>query len=639
MISKETIHEIFTIANIEEVIGNFIQLKKSGNNYKGFSPFSNENTPSFIVSPKKQIWKDFSSGKGGNIISFLIEHEHFTYPEAIYWLANKYNIKIQEDNKYSLERNIIIKKKESIYIIQNFAKYFFIEQLYNTNEGLIIGMKYLKKRSFKDSVIQKFELGYAPNNYKTFTNLAIQIGFEIKYLEKSGLTVINNNKKFDRFYGRIVFPIHSLSGRILGFAGRSIKIKNNTAKYLNSSESNVYHKNKILYGIYQAKHTILKENLCYLVEGYTDVISLYQNGIKNVVASSGTALTSEQIQLIKRFTFNITLLYDGDIAGIKASLRGIDLILEQGMNVRIILFPNGEDPDSFSQKYSRDKLVEFIQNNHQDFIHFKINFLLKKMENDSIKKSCLIQNIVESISKISNNILREIYIQKTVHLLNINENIIYRELYNIDLDKQKQIGENTKKKITKILENNIDIVNPIFILEEAIIQLIIEYGDKNVILKNYTSSKKEEYQTTVIEEILLQFETDQLSFSLDTHQKIYIKVREGFKKGEFRTSNFFLKLFDEQINKTISSLLTERHYLAKWNKKKIYVTLKEDKLNEYLTEVLLRYKSHYISNLIKDLIDKIKNNGLLKDDYKIQEKIIRLTNLKIQINKKLHRYV
>ncbi|XOD68983.1 MAG: DNA primase [Flavobacteriales bacterium AspAUS03] len=643
MISRETIDQIFNNARVEEVIGDFMQLKKSGSNYKGLSPFSNERTPSLMVSPAKQIWKDFSSGKGGNVVSFLIEHEHFTYPEALRWLAKKYHIKIQEDHKPSEEESKAANKKETIYIVQDFAKRFFIEQLQESEEGRTTGLSYFKERGFRDETIGKFELGYAPEVWNTLTNVALKKGFKIDYLEKSGLTIIKEGKQSDRFRGRVIFPIHSFSGRVLGFGGRTLKTVPNVAKYLNSPESDIYHKSQILYGLYQAKQAILKENLCYLVEGYTDVISLYQAGVQNVVASSGTALTPDQIRLIKRLTPNVTLLYDGDASGIKASLRNIDLILEQEMNVRILLFPDGEDPDSFARRYPSIELIAFIRGNSQDFIHFKTQLLLEDAQNDPIKKARVIRNIIESIAKIPSSIRREVYVQETARVLQISERVLFNELDHINRKTHEEARKKNKRKVErKILEPVLDItktIDPLLIVEEELIQLILAYGDTTVRLEDTISPIKKTYETTIIEEILHQFEVDHLSFSLDFYQKIFDQVREGFQQGELRSRTFFIKLFDEKINQTLSSLLTERYQLAQWDKKNIHVTPKEQKLDEHLTEALLRYKSHYLSKLIQDTMENLKGQNPMENNVKTRGKIMRLTELKNQINKKLHRYV
>ena len=371
MITKESIDKVYDAIRVEEVIEDFVQLKRAGSNFKGLSPFSNEQTPSFMVSPAKQIWKDFSSGKGGNAIAFLMEHEHFSYVEAIRYLAKKYNIELEETQS-SDEEQQKNNEKESLYIVSEFARDYFQKILLDNEEGKAIGKTYFKERGFSDETIKTFQLGYSPNKWQAFTEEALKKGYKLEYLNKTGLTIVKENKKYDAFRGRVMFPIHSMSGRVLGFGGRILTNDKKTAKYLNSPESDIYHKSKILYGIFYAKQHIAKEDNCYLVEGYTDMIQMYQKGIKNVVASSGTALTSEQIRLIHRLTSNITILYDGDSAGLRASIRGVDLILEQGMNVRICTFPDGEDPDSFSKNNSLTEIKEYLDKNTQDFIRFKL---------------------------------------------------------------------------------------------------------------------------------------------------------------------------------------------------------------------------------------------------------------------------
>lgn len=391
---------------VEEVIGDFVQLKKAGSNFKGLSPFSNERTPSFMVSPVKQIWKDFSSGKGGNAIAFLMEHEHFTYPEAIRYLAKKYNIEIEETEQTEDEK-AKADERESLYIVSDFARSFFEDTLFSNEEGKAIGLTYFKERGFTEQTIKKFQLGYSPDSWTAFTDEALKKGYQLEFLDKTGLTIVKEDRNFDRFKGRVMFPIHSMSGRVLGFGGRILSQDKKAAKYLNSPESDIYHKSKILYGIYQAKQHIAKADNCYLVEGYTDVIQMHQKGIENVVASSGTALTPEQIRLVNRLTSNITMLYDGDAAGLRASIRGVDLILEQGMNVKICTFPEGEDPDSFARKTAYEDLVLYLEENATDFIRFKANLLMEEAKNDPVKKADTIRDMVVSISKISDLIKQE----------------------------------------------------------------------------------------------------------------------------------------------------------------------------------------------------------------------------------------
>ncbi|WP_446751468.1 DNA primase [Tenacibaculum sp. L6] len=431
MITQQTIDKVFETARVEEVIGEFVQLKKSGSSFKGLSPFTDERTPSFMVSPVKQIWKDFSTGKGGNAISFLMEHEHYTYPEAIRWLAEKYNIEIEETEQ-SDEQKQQMNERESMFLVSKFAKDYFHDVLMNTQNGRAIGLSYFKERGFREDTIEKFDLGYCKDEWDNFTKAALDKGYDLKYLKSTGLTIVKEggaeDRKFDRFKGRVMFPIHSMSGRILGFGGRILTNDKKAAKYLNSPESEIYHKSKILYGLYQAKKEIAKEDNCFLVEGYTDVISFHQSGIENVVASSGTALTPDQIRLVNRLTKNITVLFDGDAAGIRASLRGIDLILEQGMNVKVVTFPEGEDPDSFAKAHSNADLKQYLAEKSQDFIEFKVSLLMKEAANDPVKKAGLIRDIVTSISKIPDGIQREVYVQECARIMDISEQVLFSEL-------------------------------------------------------------------------------------------------------------------------------------------------------------------------------------------------------------------
>ena len=407
MITKETIDKVYEAARVEEVIGDFVQLKRAGSNFKGLSPFSDERSPSFMVSPAKGIWKDFSSGKGGNAIAFIMEHSQFTYPEAIRFLAKKYNIEVEE-TELSDEDKVVANEKESLFLVSEFASKYFQDTLINSEEGKAIGLSYFKERGFTNDTIKKFNLGYSPNQWDALTKEALGKGYKLEFLEKTGLTISGEDKQFDRFKGRVMFPIQSMSGRVLGFGGRILTNDKKAAKYLNSPESDLYHKSKVLYGIYHAKQAIAKQDNCYLVEGYTDVIQMHQAGIENVVSSSGTALTPDQIRLINRLTKNVTMLFDGDAAGLRASIRGIDLILEEGMNVKVCTFPDGEDPDSFAKKTPLQDLIQYFDDNAMDFIQFKASLLMKDAKNDPIKKAELIRDMVASISKIPDRIKREV---------------------------------------------------------------------------------------------------------------------------------------------------------------------------------------------------------------------------------------
>ena len=446
MISKRTIEKVFETARVEEVIGDFVQLKKSGSNYKGLSPFTEERTPSFMVSPAKQIWKDFSSGKGGTVITFLMEHEQYTYPEAIKYIANKYNIEVEETER-TPEQISEDNEKESLFLVSDFAKNYFKKNLFE-EEGKTVALSYLKERNFNDKIIQKFEIGYSVNAKDNFSKAAIDAGYKLNFLEKTGLTIVKENENIDRFRGRVIFPIRSMSGRILGFGGRILGSSKNIAKYINSPESLIYQKSKVLYGIFESKQSIVKNDNCFLVEGYTDVIKMYQCGISNVVASSGTALTENQIRLINRLTKNITVVFDGDAAGSRAALRGIDLILEQGMNVKICNLPEGDDPDSFVSNKNLEDVQSYLNKNSKDFIVYKASLLLEDSENDPVKKAAVIRDMVESISKISDYIKRELYIKECSSIMNISEHVLYSTLAQIT----KKNFNNLKKKPVKEFE-------------------------------------------------------------------------------------------------------------------------------------------------------------------------------------------
>ncbi|WP_185857576.1 DNA primase [Blattabacterium cuenoti] len=613
MISKETIKKILSVSCIEDVIGDFVGLKKSGLNYRGLSPFSNEKTPSLIVSPTKKIWKDFSSGKGGNIITFLMEHEHFTYEESLRFLAKKYDIKINHldiDQKHKKEEE----EYEKLYLIQDYAKRFFIYQLHSTQEGQKNGLNYLiQKRGFDIKIIHKFELGYAPISWNILTKTALKNGFKIQDIKKSGVSVFRKyNHFFDCFRKRVMFPIHNLSGKVIGFGGRNIDYRYST-KYINSSESNIFKKSKILYGLFQAKTNIIKENFCYLVEGYTDVISLHQSGIKNVVSSSGISLTVDQVLLIKKFTTNIVLFYDGDRSGIKASLRVINMMLEREMNLRVLFISNGEDPDFISKKYSFSQLRDFIARNSYNFVSFKQKIYEKFHKDDPIKKSFLVKNILNSISKIYNVIQKELYLQEASKVLNIRQEVLISELTRIHEKKAQKLS--TVKRYPPFFSKK---RNTILIIEDQLIQLILNHGNKII--------KKKEYKTTVLEEILRIFKCGNLRFSLKKNQEIFDKICLQKKKKD--ASNFFYK-------KNI-----KYYSLSKWDRKGIQVSSQEDHINQYISDLLLRYQSLCISKLIQKEIIHYQNY-LEKDKNRkaFIKKIMHLTNIKNELHKKLHRYV
>ncbi len=570
MISKDTIDKVFETSRVEEVIGDFVNLKKAGANFKGLSPFADEKTPSFMVSPVKQIWKDFSTGKGGNAITFLMEHEHYSYPEAIRYLAKKYNIEIEETEQTD-EQKKHADERESMYLVSEFAKNHFHKNLFDSEKGKAIGLSYFKERGFTLDTIKKFELGYALDEWTAFTDAAVEKKYDLEFLDKTGLTIIRETKKFDRFKGRVIFPIQSMSGRILGFGGRTLLTDKKVAKYINSPESIIYHKSKILYGIYQSKQSIAKEDNCYLVEGYTDVISMFQTGIENVVASSGTALTSDQIRLINRLTANITVLFDGDAAGIRASLRGIDLILEQGMNVKVVAFPEGEDPDSFAKSKSEEELKEYLVNNAQDFIQFKTSLLLEETKNDPIKKAELIRDIVASISKIPNNIQKEIYVQECARIMNISESVLFNEL---SQNLKREQRDAAKKRITskspftgvKKEIKKIDKVDRLMVLEESLIGMLLLYGNNEVDFIDFVTEieedgkmkiNKEKYTNTVSNEIYVNLQEDEIEFTNPVFLKIYYEIINRLNQDQLIDIELLTHHEDVEIAAMVTNILMD----------------------------------------------------------------------------------
>lgn len=652
MISKSTIENVFETARVEEVIGDFVNLKRAGSNLKGLSPFVDEKSPSFMVSPVKQIWKDFSSGKGGNVVTFLMEHEHFTYPEAIKFLARKYNIEIEETIQTD-EDVAIANEKESMYLVSEFASKYFHNTLLNVEEGKAIGLSYFKERGFTSETIQKFNLGYSPETWDAFTKEALGKGYKLEYLDKTGLTIVKEDKQFDRFKGRVMFPIQSMSGRVLGFGGRILTNDKKAAKYLNSPESDIYHKSKVLYGIYHAKQAIAKQDNCYLVEGYTDVIQFNQSGIENVVSSSGTALTTDQIRLVSRLTKNITVLFDGDAAGLRASIRGIDLILEADMNVRVCAFPEGEDPDSFAKKLPYEELVKYLEDNAMDFIQFKASMLMKEVKNDPIKKADLIRDMVISISKISDRIKREIYIQECSRIMDISESVLFSTLAQMD---RKEVADSNKKfkegqKTFEVVKNNetpsktkIDIQ---YELEHKIIQILLLYGNveeefEDVLLKadddGVLKEVIEKNKAKVFQRIYLSLQEDEIELSNTLFKKIYKDLIDYYNQTEEFVMEQYLMRLDPEIAQEVTSVLMneEREVLHNWESQHIIVKQKETTITQYVTETILTLRWYWVNNIIEDLKVKITTDATVDNTETLSSVMdyLGLTNI---FSKKLGR--
>ena len=651
MISRSTIDRVFETARVEEVIGEFVQLKKAGSNFKGLSPFTDEKSPSFMVSPVKQIWKDFSTGKGGNAVSFLMEHEHYSYPEAIKFLAKKYNIEIEETVQSDQEKEQM-NERESMFLVSNFAKEYFHDILLNSTQGKAIGLSYFKERGFNENSIKKFDLGYCLDTWDSFTNEALKKGYDIKYLASTGVTIVREKKQFDRFKGRVMFPIHSMSGRILGFGGRTLSSDKKTAKYVNSPESDIYHKSKILYGIYQAKKEIAKQDNCYLVEGYTDVISFYQSGIENVVASSGTALTSDQIRLVHRLTKNITVLFDGDAAGIRASLRGIDLILEQGMNVKVVTFPDGDDPDSFAKKHSEASLREYLEESSQDFINFKVSLLMKDANNDPVKKAGLIRDIVTSISKIPDSIQREVYVQECSRIMEISERVLFSELAQLisknaqdfkkNQQKEKQSFEVVKKQTEQLKE-----VNSLFILEREIIRILLLFGNQETDFIDFVEVEdedgvihleKEKYTNQVSKELYLNLQDDEIEFSNEIFKSIYYEMIHQLNQEDKIEMETFINHSNTEISSIVTSILMddEKYTLSDWKRKNIFVTESVEVLSKLVSDAILNLRRILIDKKIQQLINPSDGEAVQNIDL---EMIQNYTELKKRLYNKLMRVV
>ena len=643
MISKDTIDKVFEFSRVEEVISDFIALKKTGANFKGLSPFTNEKTPSFIVSPSKQIWKDFSSGKGGNVIAFLMEHEQFNYPESIRYLANKYNIEIIETAESAEnveERN----ERESLFIINSYALSYF-EEIYSKNDRI---KKYLIDRGLSESTIQNFSLGYSNDFQNEFYKSASNMGYSDNFLEETGLVLSNADKKIDRFRGRIIFPIKSIAGRIVGFGGRIVDSTKKIAKYINSPESKIYNKSKTLYGIYESKQFIVRDDVCLLVEGYMDVIQLHEHGIKNVLASSGTSLTKDQIILIKRLTSNIIILFDGDQAGLSASLRSIDMILEEGLNVKICSFPDGEDPDSFVKKNKKDFMLDYVEKESKDFIDFKLD-INSDFHNDEDKKVALIKNILKSISLIPDSLKQEIYIKKLSSILEIDEASLFRSFANIENSKSlKKSSRNFyRKKIVKVQSSkNENTSSYIYQLERQIISILLKYGAEEILFEDTRLSKdengkvletKKEIRSKVFEKIYLDLQQDEIEFTHSPFKDIYNKLINGFHNGTTLSIENFINDLDSSSSKIVSDILIndEKYQLHDWERKNIYVKKIGSELSQLVNETIL--------NMRRFLIDKkiIELQEFQKEDNKkdILEQVMSYYKLKKVLSAKLNRVV
>jgi DNA primase len=657
LISKDTIDKVYEAARVEEVIGDFVQLKRAGSNFKGLSPFSDERSPSFMVSPAKGIWKDFSSGKGGNAIAFVMEHEHFSYPEAIKYLAKKYNIEVEE-TQLSNEEKEVANEKESLYLVSEFAAKYFEDVLWNQEEGKAIGFTYFKERGFTNETIKKFQLGYSPNTWDAFTKEALGKGYKLEFLEKTGLTIVGEDKQFDRFKGRVMFPIQSMSGRVLGFGGRILTNDKKAAKYLNSPESDLYHKSKVLYGISHAKQAIAKNDRCYLVEGYTDVIQMHQAGIENVVSSSGTALTSDQIRLINRLTRNITVLFDGDAAGLRASLRGIDLILEEGMNVKVCSFPDGEDPDSFAKKTPLPQLVEYLEENALDFIQFKASVLMKEAKGDPIKKADLIRDMVVSISKIPDRIKREVYIKEVSRIMEISEEVLFNTLAQLFKKEIKDVETKGKQeqKAFEVHKNedtsSIQKIDIQYQLEHQIIEILLLYGHledefEDVLLQEdkegNTVEILEKKNHKVFQRIFLSLQEDEIELANGLFREIYNNLITYFNQNETFELEAYLGQLAPELSQEVTSILMndERESLHNWDAQHIFVKQKEKSISQYVSETILTLRWFLVNKIVEELKLEIqpKENQESQDNSETLSLIMDYLGLTNVFSRKLGRVI
>ncbi len=652
MIAKSTIDSVFETARLEEVIGDFVQLKKSGSNFKGLSPFSDERTPSFMVSPAKQIWKDFSSGKGGNVVAFLMEHEHFSYPEAIKYLARKYNIEIEETVQ-SDEQKEQANERESMYLVSEYARTYFQDILWNHPKGKAIGKSYFLERGFTEETIKTFGLGYSLDEWTAFTDKAIEEGYQLDYLAKTGLTIVKDTKQFDRFKGRVLFPIQSMSGRVLGFGGRILTNDKKAAKYLNSPDSEIYHKSKVLYGIYHAKQAIAKEDVCYLVEGYTDVIQMHQRGVKNVVASSGTALTTDQIRLIRRLTNNITVLFDGDAAGLRASLRGIDLILEAGMNVRVCSFPEGEDPDSFAKNTPFETLVLFLQENAKDFIQFKASLLAEQSGNDPIKKAETIREIVKSISKIPDRIKKEVYVKTCAQIMDISEEVLFNTLAQIgkkeSQDAYKKQQQQQSFQVVKADAESVSKVDIQYELEQKIIEILLLYGSEQEDFEELVLKENDQgelvlepviIKSTVYEKLFLDLQQDEIALTNDSFRMLYHQILEELQKNGALSIEVFINKLSPELSDHVTRILMkeELYQLHDWESKNIFVKKKDKVINQLVMETVLNLRCFLIDEKVRELQQKTAEKKQ-QTHQDVLEEIINYHQLKKLLSNKLNRVV
>ena len=637
MIDQATIQKIFDAADIYEVVSDFVSLKKRGVNYLGLCPFHNEKTGSFTVSPAKGIYKCFGCGKGGNAVNFIMEHEQMSYVEALKYLAEKYHIPIEE-KELTEEQKKEKTERESMLIVSSYANEYFQYQLWNTDEGRSVGLGYLRQRGISDEMIRKFGLGYNPEGWGAFAKAAQEKGYKKEFLVKTGLTIENEKGLFDRFRARVMFPVLDLAGKVIAFGGRTMTADKKISKYLNSPESEIYHKSKTLYGIFFAKKSIVQQDRCILVEGYTDVISFHAKGIENVVASSGTSLTIEQIRLIRRLTPNVTIIYDGDAAGIKASLRGIDLVLEEGLNVRVLLLPDGEDPDSFARSHTSQDLADFIANNETDFINFKTKLLLGAAGDDPVERARLITDIVRSIAKIPDNIVRSVYVRETAHQLDVEERILYTEIAKVRLKNEEQPSKvpatTSKPQITPPTRG----ATPCDIEESVLIRYLLLFGDNELYEEEHNGYMR---SVSVGEFIIRELGEDDLELLNPVFRTMQQEYQRQYESPSFIPARYFISYPDIKVSTMAANILSEPYELSKiWYKMDNFVETEQMKLADLLPKILDNYKMRRVEMLSRDIDNRILESQNSKDPSQIVELLKRKNAINVirrKLNEKLGR--
>ncbi len=647
MIDKGTIDKVMETSQgqITEVVSEFVNLKKRGVNYLGLCPFHNEKTPSFIVSPHKGIFKCFGCGKGGNAVNFLMEHEQISFVEAIKMLGKKFNIPVEE-KELTPEEMVHQNDRESMLVLTNFAANYFTTRLHNSDEGKSVGLSYFRERGFRDDIIQKFQLGYSPDSKDAFTREALRQGYKIEFLEKTGLTIVREDYKADRFRGRVIFPIHSLAGKVIGFGGRVLGTDKKTAKYLNSPESEIYHKSHILYGMYHARQEIARQERCILVEGYTDVLSFHQSGIANVVASSGTSLTQDQIRLIARFSKNLTIIFDGDSAGIKASLRGIDLVLEEGLNVKVMLLPDGEDPDSFAKKMGGEELREYIKKHETDFIRFKTGLLMEEAKDDPVSRARLIQDIVRSISVIPDSITRTEYVKDCSNIMKVEEQILFQEIgklrkkRNHNQSKQNYYNNQPTQKTAKptydtFAKAETTSGNPFENEEREVLRFLIKYGDCSLGEFEFEDGNRE---ITVGEFIISELRQDDLESSNPLYNKVMKLYEDNYATQNFTSTNFFVSSADHEISSLATDLVSREYALSRIHSKNGEIATERDRLEELVPKVVTELKWRKVKVLLdekRQQLKKTEESGNQQDFMELLQEINNLQQAFIFISKAL----